>query len=150
MRAPIALAWGEYFEPSWSDLSAAIDVARKANGDQPVMTLEESRALLAPLLGLEGDATAVAGEQQKWVDATSAALSPVAAAADGAAAVADTALNGAQTASLVEIGEKLQSGLITEAFARVAIRKAFPTFSPADVEEALSGAQAQPTETRTP
>lgn len=145
MRAPLSLKWGEFFEPSWTELSAALDVARKANGDQPVLTLDESRALLAQVLDVEVDATKVKEEQRAWVDTTAAVLNGTSAdaattaAVEGAAAVADTALNGAQVTSLVAIGEKVAAGLIPLAFARVAIRKAFPTFSESDINEALAG-----------
>lgn len=135
LPAPLSLKWGEFFEPSWSEMSSAIDVARKANGDQPVMTLEESRALLAPLLGLEGDASGVATEQRQWVDATARALgnappeATTSTASAGADTVAGTPFNGAQVSSLVEIlGAVGRREMPIETAVEV-IRAAFPSVS---------------------
>lgn len=148
LRAPLSLKWGEYFEPSWSELSAAIDVAKKSNGDQPVLTLEESRALLAPLLGVDGDASSVKTEQQHWVDTTAAVLNGPASPATGAETMADTALNGAQIQAIEGIVEKFYLGALPREAARVLIRKASTTFTLADVEEMLSGSLSGPTPTQ--
>lgn len=138
MRAPLALKWGEFFEPSWSELSAALDVARKANGDQPVLTLEESRALLAQVLDVDIDAAGVKAEQQQWVDATTAALNPSAPnAAAGAETVADTAFNGAQVSSLNEIFAAIGRGELPVDTAREVIFAAFPSIQPDRVERML-------------
>lgn len=139
LRAPLSLKWGEYFEPSWAELSAAIDVAKKANGDQPVMTLEESRALLAPLLGLEGDATGVKTEQREWVDTTASVLNGTPAPVAGAETIADTSLNGAQMDGIKAIVTDYYAGLIPKAAARVLILRASSLFGESDVNELLSG-----------
>lgn len=139
MRAPISLKWGEFFEPSWSELSAALDVARKANGDQPVLTLDESRALLSQVLDVDADATKVKAEQQQWVDTTNSVLNgPSAPAADGAATVADTAFNGAQVSSLVEILAAVSRNEMPAPTAREVIMAAFPSVSPERVDRMLA------------
>jgi len=46
----ITLAWGEYFEPSWSDISAAVDATTKAVEGR-VMSRRAAVGLLAPLVG---------------------------------------------------------------------------------------------------
>ena len=161
MRAPLELTWGDYFEPSWPEVSAALDAARKANGDQPVMTLEESRALVAPVLGLKGNADAVRIEQQGWVDATarvlggaptpdaSATAAPV--AADGAPveSVADTALNGAQTDGLIKILASVGDGTLPTDTAREVILAAFPSIDAARVERMLAPIRVAPVASNT-
>jgi hypothetical protein len=46
----ITLAWGEYFEPGWSDISAAVDATTKAVEGR-VMSRSAAVGLLAPLVG---------------------------------------------------------------------------------------------------
>jgi hypothetical protein len=46
----ITLAWGEYFEPGWSDISAAVDATTKAV-DGRVMSRKAAVGMLAPLVG---------------------------------------------------------------------------------------------------
>jgi hypothetical protein len=127
LRAPLEIAWGEYFEPSWSEMSAALDVARKANGDQPVLTLEESRALVEPLLGIKGDSTKVKAEQQQWVDATTRAFGTAPSEPVSADSVADTAFNSAQVSSLVEILGAVGRGEMPVETAAEVILAAFPS-----------------------
>ena len=75
MPPDIDLTWGEYFEPSWSELGQAIDVAQKANGGRPVLTLAESRALVAQSLGVDAVSAELAGEEQGSLDAMGAVIS---------------------------------------------------------------------------
>lgn len=46
----LTLAWGEYFEPSWADISAAVDATTKAVEGR-VMSRRAAVGLLAPLVG---------------------------------------------------------------------------------------------------
>jgi len=50
MPLPIALRWGEFFEPSWGDISAAVEATTKAV-DGRVMSRRAAVGLLAPLVG---------------------------------------------------------------------------------------------------
>lgn len=138
----LALAWGEYFEPAWSEVSAALDAAQKANGGRPVATLEESRAMVAPLLGLEGGASAVAAEESAGAEQVARVLGgepqPAEVVAPEGAAVADTALNGAQVTSLVEILAAVSAGTLPVESARPLILAAFPSFDDARVESMLA------------
>lgn len=51
MGAPLSLKWGDFFEPSWADMSTAVDVAQKATGGGPVMSRRKAVELLAKVLG---------------------------------------------------------------------------------------------------
>lgn len=55
--------WGEYFEPSWSEVGAAVNAAQTAAGGRQLVTLEEARALVATVLGISGPASAVVAEE---------------------------------------------------------------------------------------
>lgn len=139
----LTLAWGEYFEPSWPEVSAAIDAAQKANGGRAVATLEESRSMVAPLLGLEGDASALAVEESAGAEQIARVISGDAAPvidpiAPEGAAVADTALNGAQISSLVQILAAVTSGAMPVDSARPLILAAFPSFDDARVDAMLA------------
>jgi len=65
-------------------------------------------------------------------------------AAPGTAAVADTALNGAQIASLLEILTALSEGRLTTDGAVALIMVAFPTISEADARRLVAGTIAAP------
>lgn len=65
----IELAWGEYFEPSWEEVQAAVTAAQTANGNRPIATLAESRALVAPLLNLSADTATLEAEEAGGLDA---------------------------------------------------------------------------------
>lgn len=54
------LAWGEYVEPAWSDISAAVDATSKATGGKPVMSRRRAATLLAPLTGVTDVASELA------------------------------------------------------------------------------------------
>ena len=68
------LQWGEYFEPSWEEVQAAVTAAQTANGNRPIATLAESRALVAPLLNLSADTTTLEAEEAGGLDAMSKVL----------------------------------------------------------------------------
>jgi hypothetical protein len=65
----IELSWGEYFEPSWEEVQAAVTAAQTANGNRPIATLSESRALVAPLLNLSADTATLEAEEAGGLDA---------------------------------------------------------------------------------
>jgi hypothetical protein len=65
----IELSWGEYFEPSWEEVQAAVTAAQTANGNRPIATLAESRALVAPLLNLSADTATLEAEEAGGLDA---------------------------------------------------------------------------------
>ena len=65
----IELSWGEYFEPSWEEVQAAVTAAQTANGNRPIATLAESRALVAPLLNLSADTATLEAEESGGLDA---------------------------------------------------------------------------------
>lgn len=50
---PIRLAWGEFFEPSWLDVTQAVAAAQAANGGKPVMSLRRSVMMVAPVVGID-------------------------------------------------------------------------------------------------
>lgn len=130
--APLSLQWGEYFEPSWTDVSAAIDAAQKATGGRAVMSQRSAALLVAPVVGIsdvdaeldairdESGADAASmrdvlsgvdrDEPEPVVDAgnTSAETAPT----PGAEAVADTALNGAQVTALAALTRDVTAGLM--------------------------------------
>lgn len=50
---PVRLGWGEFFEPSWQDVTQAVAAAQAANGGKPVMSLRRSVAMVAPVVGID-------------------------------------------------------------------------------------------------
>lgn len=58
---PLTLAWGEYFPPSWSEITSAITAAKSANGDRPVLTQRSAIKLVASLLGVDSVDDELAG-----------------------------------------------------------------------------------------
>lgn len=50
MPLPVALRWGEYFEPGWGDIASAVEATTKAV-DGRVMSRRAAVGLLAPLVG---------------------------------------------------------------------------------------------------
>lgn len=130
----VELTWGEYFEPSWPEVQAAVLAAQTANGGRPVATLEESRAMVSAVLGLKGDAAALAVEETAGAEQVAGILGT----GDPVAAVADTALNGAQVSSLLEILTAVSSGTMPPDTARGVILAAFPSFDDARVAAMLA------------
>ena len=137
--APVSLAWGDYFEPSALDRKAAIDTALLANGGRPVLSHRSAVASVAAMFGVHDvDAEVAATEaahaaSQSIVSDAITRLDPADDAPDvtlddaamGPAAVSDTALNGAQVASMVEIVEKVAAGSLPRGAARAIIMRAF-------------------------
>lgn len=50
---PLDLKWGEYWEPTWPEVTAAVAAATQANGGRAVLSLKQSVALVAPVLGVD-------------------------------------------------------------------------------------------------
>jgi len=125
----ITLQWGEYFEPAWSEVQAAISAAQSANGARPIMTLEESRALVSPLLGLTASIEELKTEEAQGVDDVAKVLGQ----GEDLPSLTDT-----QVSSLLEIITALSSGLMPVETARVVIAAAFPGFSDVVIERMVA------------
>ena len=129
IATPLTLTWGEFFEPSWSDVSAAIDAASKATGGRAVLSQRAAMRLVAPVVGVDDlDAESEALEQELGGDTAAmrdalGALAPKSDAAAPVEAVQDTALNGAQVEALVSLAEKVTARMIPlESAVRIAMR----------------------------
>ena len=131
IATPMTLSWGEFFEPSWSDISAAIDAASKATGGRAVLSQRAAMRLVAPVVGVDDlDAESEALEQELGGDTAAMrdalgalASKPDAPAAAPVEAVQDTALNGAQVEALVSLAEKVTARMIPlESAVRIAMR----------------------------
>ena len=95
------------------------------------------------MLGLEGDASALAVEETAGAEQIARVIGGDAApvidpVAPEGAAVADTALNGAQISSLVQILAAVTSGAMPVDSARPLILAAFPSFDDARVDAMLA------------
>jgi hypothetical protein len=131
----ITLQWGEYFEPAWSEVQAAIAAAQSANGARPIMTLEESRALVSPLLGLTASIEELKTEEAQGVDDVAKVLGQ----GEGRIEGEDLpSLTDTQVSSLLEIITALSSGLMPVETARVVIAAAFPGFSDVVIERMVA------------
>lgn len=138
-----SLAWGEYFEPTWGDVSNAITAARLGNGDEPVLTLEQSVRLVAPVIGVSdierylGELTGSNGANR---DAAHALLGDVLgpATAPTETVVADTAMNGAQVSSLQAIVEAAAAGTVPATTAAEMIALAFPAIQRPRIDAMLA------------
>jgi len=118
-----------------ADVVAARDGVDRATAARTVeKNLKDNRAL-----GLVADLVAA-----PVADAKPAAVSPSAAAAEvvptDAAAVADTAMNGAQVASLVEIIQAVSAGTMPAEAAKQIIASAFPTLSQEAIDKMVQSA----------
>jgi hypothetical protein len=80
----------------------------------------------------EGDASTEAGDQVAMQE------DPLSAAANGAA-LADTALNGAQVTALLEVLTQVSSGLLDKQSAVAVIVAAFPAISPEEAVKIVTG-----------
>jgi hypothetical protein len=140
LGAPLTLRWPDLVEPTWTDVKSAVDVARAATGDSRVMSRRAALKMLAPVVGVEdidAEAEAIDAEDGVSQGAVSDTLARLAEPNDDApevtlddtdpmpAAVADTALNGAQVASMVEVVEKVAAGSLPRGAARAIIMRAF-------------------------
>jgi hypothetical protein len=130
VATPLALSWGEFFEPSWGDVSSAIDAASKATGGRAVLSRRAAMRLVAPVVGVDDlDAEDAEIEREAGGDAETMRATLAAAGADDAppmapeASVQDTALNGAQVEALVSLAEKVTARLVPlETAVRIAMR----------------------------
>lgn len=141
---PVALTWGEYFEPSWSEISAAVDAATKGV-DGRVLSRRRAVEMLAPLTGaavLADELDAIdtdSADTHAAVTATLGALRDEPAAVDAAPQidVASTALNGAQVSSLLETVTAVSNGQLPRASGVALLQAAFRL--PAAEAEAIMG-----------
>lgn len=147
LGAPLSLRWPDMVEPSWSDVTAAVDAAQKATGGRPVLSQRAALRLIAPVVGVEdldeeaADVSREAGADAETMRATMGALSPDPVPTD--ASVQDTALNGAQVDAMVSLAEKVALGAIPlETAVRIAVRafqlsepEAREMFAPAALSE---------------
>lgn len=137
--APVSLAWGDYFEPSAADRKAAVETAMLANGGRPVLSARASVASIAAMFGVhdvDAEVTATEAAHAASQSIVSDAITKLTPNDDAPeltlddtdpmpAAVADTALNGAQVASMVEVVEKVAAGTLPRNAARAIIMRAF-------------------------
>ncbi len=136
MGTALTLQWGEFFEPSWQDISAAVDAATKITGGARVASQRAAMRLVSQVIGVDDlDAEAEEIERETGgADAamreTLAAMSPVEASpaapaapgVPGADAVADTALNSAQVAALTSLAKDVTARLMApEAAVQIAV-----------------------------
>lgn len=153
-RLAIALTWGRYYEPTIADIAQGIGAASIAAGGRDVLSHRSAVRFVASFLDVEdvdAELAAINGIAQGSAPASDAQPA-VDAAVEGAAAVADTALNGAQVTSLVEILGAVAAGTLPVETAKPLILAAFPSFDDARVESMLSplrGRQAMPTQPTT-
>jgi hypothetical protein len=141
---PITLTWGEYFEPSWSEISAAVDAATKGV-DGRVLSRRRAVEMLAPLTGaamLADEMEAIdndSADSRAAVSATLGALRDEPTAVDAAPQVdvASTALNGAQVSSLLETVTAVATGQLPRASGVALLMAAFRL--PAAEAEAIMG-----------
>lgn len=140
----LSLAWGRYYEPTLSDISQAVGAASIAAGGAPVLSHRSAVRFVASLVDVDdvdAEVEAILGSQaddRATLDAADAQGALPTQVADGAAAVADTALNGAQVTSLVEILGAVAAGTLPVETAKPLILAAFPSFDDARVESMLS------------
>ena len=136
---PVTLAWGDYFEPSAMDRKSAVETALLASGGAPVLSHRSAVASIAAMFGVQDvdaeveSAKAAHAATQGIVTDAITKLTPDDDAPELTlddtdpmpAAVADTALNGAQVASMVEVVEKVAAGTLPRGAARAIIMRAF-------------------------
>lgn len=133
MGSALTLQWGEFFEPSWQDISAAVDAATKITGGARVASQRAALRLVSQVIGVD-DVDAEVAEIEREAGGADAALretltamqpvevSPAAPAVPGADAVADTALNGAQVAALTSLAKDVTARLMApEAAVQIAV-----------------------------
>jgi hypothetical protein len=142
---PVACAWGEFFEPSWQDVSAAVDAATKITGGARVASQRAAMRLVSQVIGVD-DLAAEAAEIEREAGGADAAMRETLTAMQpgvGAQveAVQDTALNGAQVDALVGLAEKVTARLVPlETAVRIAMRGF--QIAEADAREMLAPAAA--------
>lgn len=152
-RLPIALTWGRYYEPTLSDLSQAVGAASIAAGGRAVLSHRTAVRFVASLFDVEdvdAELSQIDGAQSADQATLAEAGASLPVATDGAAAVADTALNGAQVTSLVEILGAVAARTLPVETAKPLILAAFPSFDDARVESMLAPLRNRPSTEVTP
>ena len=116
LGAPLALAWPDMVEPSWGDVSAAINAAHKATGGRPVLSQRAALRMVAPVAGvddLDAEATEIAREMGADAETMRGVMQPeTATPVAPETAVQDTALNGAQVSSMLEVATAVSAGTL--------------------------------------
>lgn len=123
---------------------AALTVVHDFSGVAALQESRDARLQRVTSWVLLGAEPAAAAAYEGFTDAPLVAEEAVPAAAPGAGAVADTALNGAQIASLLEILTALSEGRLTIEGAVTLIMVAFPTISEQDARRLAAGTIAAP------
>lgn len=121
MGSALTLQWGEFFEPSWQDISAAVDAATKITGGARVASQRAALRLVSQVIGVDDVDAEVAeieretGGAEASMRETLAAMSPK---DDGPAPLApeakvqDTVLNGAQAEALSNLSKDVTARLM--------------------------------------
>lgn len=136
---PLDLKWGPYFPPMPSDIAQTVTAASLAAGGAPVLSQRSAVAMVAAVTDIDdvdAELRAINGTEAGDKDVLDSL--PVDASAAPVDAVADTALNGAQVTSLVEILANVSSGALPIESAKPLILAAFPSFDDARVESMLA------------
>lgn len=145
---PIELQWGPYFKPSATEIQASIAAARSATGDQPVLSRKTAIEKVLPFVVDNADAEIA--EIEREADASRAGMREMLGApsdaTDGRAGdvmpptdVQETAMNGAQVASLIEIIGQVATGALPRDAAVNAMSLAFQ-IEPSDADRILASA----------
>lgn len=74
---PLELTWGEFFEPSWQDVTQAVGAAQAANGGKPVMSARRAVKMVAPVVGIDdvdAELAAIEDESSEGAEAARDAL----------------------------------------------------------------------------
>lgn len=149
-RLPLEFKQGPYFDPSASDVQSSIASARTAAGDRPVLSLRTAIGLIPGVRDVDAELAALEGAAGEDAAAMKALLAGDSAHADDAAPVpgADastdanvqqTALNGAQVSSLIEIIAQVSTGSLPRDAAVNAMALAFQ-ITPAEADRILASA----------
>ena len=94
----------------------------------------------APGVAPDGKMPAVANpDPLKLTSETGTQSEPPPASLDGAPVIADTALNGAQIASILEIIGSVSTGVISAEAGKALILAGFPALDPAKIDTVLAG-----------
>lgn len=136
---PLDLKWGPYFPPMPSDIAQTVSAASLAAGGAQVLSHRSAVAMVAAVADIDdvdAELRAITGTQAEDKDVL--ASLPTDANAAPVDAVADTALNGAQVTSLVEILANVSGGALPIDSAKSLILAAFPSFDDARVESMLA------------
>jgi len=139
LPVPLSLTWGEYFEPSWSDVTSAVTAAR-TGVEGGVLSRAAAVKMLSAVSGVadaKAEAAAIAADLGAHAAAMGRVLGTDAPAAEDPSTIEHakdptTALNGAQVASLLSIVEQVAARQIPRATGVALVMAAFP----------LDGAQA--------